>query len=413
MKQKKKRIRVAVAMSGGVDSSVTAWLLKKTGYDLIGIFMRLGNNQETSEAAARRVCHQLGIKFYPLNLARQFKREIVDYFLTSYKKGLTPNPCVKCNQTIKFGELLKIVKQLGADYLATGHYARLWREFPIFNFQFSKNTNTKINCKLYQARDKSKDQSYFLYNLTPEQLRQILFPLGGYTKEQVRKIARQAKLPYLTKESQDICFLAGDHNDFLKKKLKLKKGKIIALPPDPHPNPLPFVASWEREKFSKKIPLSCEERSGGGARGGGEVIGQHQGLPLYTIGQRRGVEIGGTGPYYVARTNYKTNTLYVVKDGDNPVLYSDKLITSDINWISGQKPKFPLICQAVIRYRHQAVKCTVIQPPLNLPLSKGEKKSGGVRYLVRFFEPQRAITPGQSAVFYQGNEVLGGGIIIK
>lgn len=369
--------KAVVAMSGGVDSSVAAMLLKEQGHEVIGMFMKLGINQQENEAAARRVCQKLKIKFYPINIAGEFKKEVIDYFLTSYSKGLTPNPCVKCNQLIKFNTLLKHAKKAGADYLATGHYARLKREMPNAKCQMP-------NLSLLRGKDKNKDQSYFLYTLTQKQLKYILFPLGDYTKEKVRKIADKAKLPYLKKESQDVCFLTGDHNDFLTKHLKLKPGPIKILP---HPNP-PLIKGRELK---------------------GGVIGKHQGLPLYTIGQRRGVEIGGIGPFYVARRDYKTNTLYVVKDGDDPALYKDELEAKNLNWISGHEPKLPLKCEAVIRYRHKPVQCIITSPPAPLLIRKGEK---GERYLVKFAKPQRAITPGQSVVLYQKDEVLGGGIII-
>ncbi len=424
----KQNKKVVVAMSGGVDSSAAAFLLKKQGYEVIGIFMRLGIDGEDGEAAARQVCQKLNIKFYPINLTQEFKKEVMDYFLNSYARGLTPNPCVKCNQFIKFNGLLKLAEKLGADYLATGHYARLRREIPNSKFQIPNppacladrqvgrgklqnihlmpschsresgnpgDSGRKVNnrlkviniptaltwipnqvgndnavFKLFRGKDREKDQSYFLYNLTQEQLARVLFPLGDYTKAEVRKIADRAKLPYLKKESQDICFLKGDHNDFLRKHLKLKPGPIKVLLP---------LAKGEIERGSK-------------------TIGEHQGLPLYTIGQRRGVEIGGIGPFYVAKCDYKTNTLYVASNGNDPMLYSDKLTAEDVNWIAGQEPKMPLKCEAVIRYRHKPVKCEI-------------SAQGGYKYSVKFSKPQRAITPGQSIVFYQGDEVLGGGVI--
>ena len=371
--------KVVVAMSGGVDSSAAVFLLQKQGYDVIGMFMRLINNGD-DEHAARRVCAKLGVKFYPVNYSRQFEKEVIDYFIESYKQGLTPNPCVRCNRLIKFGALLKSAREVGADFLATGHYARLRREIQNFKSQItnkyqisnikSQITEMQINklsikYKLLRGKDESKDQSYFLYNLGQKQLTKILFPLGEYTKEEVKKIVDKAKLPYIKKESQDVCFLSGDHNDFLREKLILKKGDIKTLD--------------------------------------GKKIGEHQGLPLYTIGQRRGVEIGGVGPFYAAKRDYKTNTLYVVSDRDDPALYSGKLIAGGVNWISGQEPKLPLSCQAVIRYRHQPVKCKVAKPPSGF-------KSHSVA--VVFSQPQRAVTPGQSVVLYNGDEVLGGGIIV-
>ena len=385
---RKKKKKAVIAISGGVDSSAAAFLLQKQGYDVMGMFMRLGVvGQQENEAMARRVCQKLNIKFYPINFIAKFKKEIIDYFVDNYAQGLTPNPCVKCNQIIKFGSLLAQAKKIGADYLATGHYSRNVERI---------THNAKLVYKLFCGKDENKDQSYFLYNLTQEQLACVLFSLGDYTKTQVKKITDKAGLPYLKKESQDVCFLAGDHNDFLKKRLNLKSGPIITL---------------------TAKPLSRDNRSGRGvarfdARRGGEgrVIGEHQGLPLYTIGQRRGVEIGGIGPFYVARCDYKTNTLYVVKDGDDPALYSDKLIAENVNWIVGIEPKLPLQCEAVIRYRHKPVECIVETG--QCPVQSKKKQDNKNKYLVVFTKPQRAITPGQSVVFYQGDEVLGGGIII-
>ena len=377
----------AVAMSGGVDSSTTALLLKKQGYNLMGFFMRLVDKQTIGEAAARRVSKKLGIKFYTIDLSKQFKKLIIDYFLTGYRTGLTPNPCVRCNQLIKFGELLRVSRNLGADCLATGHY--------VTNVE-CRMSNVEFEYKLLKAKDKTKDQSYFLYTLTQKQLAQILFPLGNYTKKQVRQIANRAKLPYLKQESQDICFLAGQEvNNFLCQNLKLTPGPIILAP-------------------LKK-----------GGRGVSKVMGQHQGLPLYTIGQRRGVNIGGSGPYYVAKMDYQTNTLYVVKDANDPALLSHQLIAINVTWLSGKPPRLPFACQAVIRYRQPAVKCLIapLACPLRIAKQGGRVKGGrGVtpspyqgegwgEVLVKFSKPLRAVTAGQSVVFYHGNQVLGGGII--
>ncbi|MFH1427091.1 MAG: tRNA 2-thiouridine(34) synthase MnmA [Patescibacteria group bacterium] len=374
----KKKKKVLVAMSGGVDSSTTALLLIKQGYNVMGAFMNLGVNQEEAQNTARRVCQFLKIKFYPINFARQFKKEIIEYFLNSYSLGLTPNPCVKCNQLIKFGELLRKAASLNCDYLATGHYANV--ELRIMNEECDSGQNAirqlaeknaKFIYKLFRGKDKNKDQSYFLYTLKQSQLKNILFPLGKYTKEEVRKIANQAGLPYLKKESQDVCFLSGDHNDFLRKHIKLKSGFIKVIPPQ---------AEGEVKREFK-------------------VVGEHQGLPLYTIGQRKGVEIGGTGPYYVVKADYKSNTLYVTSNANDNNLYRGQLIASQANWIAGVKPKLPFKCQAVIRYRHQPVDCVI------------KKKKTGKALIVQFKKPQRAVTPAQSVVFYIQDEVIGGGII--
>jgi tRNA-uridine 2-sulfurtransferase len=355
--------RVAVAMSGGVDSSTAAKIFKDQGYDCLGIFMRLGIERGCcDEAAARAVCQKIGIKFYPVDVKRQFNREVKEYFLKSYEQGITPNPCVKCNQFIKFGALLKKARALGCDFLATGHYVKLRRNA----IPCVRNSGNAKYCvptyKIYRAKDLSKDQTYFLYNLTQIQLKHLLFPLGDLIKKEIKDEALKIKLPNLKTESQDVCFLSGDHNDFLKKHLKLKIGPIKTLD--------------------------------------GEIIGQHQGLPLYTIGQRKGVEIGGKGPFYVVSRDFSTNTLYVTNDSTDSTLSGKYLIVENINWISGRPPKFPFKCMAVVRYRHPEVECKIRQ---------------GVddKYIIEFANPVRAITPGQSVVFYKNNELLGGGVIMN
>jgi tRNA-specific 2-thiouridylase len=352
-----------IAMSGGVDSSVSAYLMKKNGYNTMGVFLRLHENYQSAEAAARQVCQNLGIKFYPINAITSFREEVIEYFTASYAKGETPNPCVVCNQAIKFGVLMKLLSSLKADYLVTGHYARkVARER-----QNTPGDATKYTLK--RGGDERKDQSYFLYTLMQEQLAKIKFPLGDYTKEEIYEIARENKLPYFKKESQDVCFLvdngkAVDHNVFLKDKLPLTPGKIKTMD--------------------------------------GKVIGEHNGLPLYTIGQRRGVEIGGTGPYYVAKTDYKTNTLYVVNDPDDPALMKKEFKVRKVNWVSGTEPEFSLKCEVQIRYLHKPIQALI----------KNEKLKIKNYFSVVLEKPERAVTPGQSAVFYNGDVVIGGGIIV-
>ncbi|MFA4942149.1 MAG: tRNA 2-thiouridine(34) synthase MnmA [Patescibacteria group bacterium] len=350
---------VLVAMSGGVDSAVAAKLLVNQGYLVTGVFLHFWKKGGTSMAEnkccslealndAKRVAQEIGIKLYTLDFREQFKLAVVDNFLSEYQKGRTPNPCVVCNKKIKLGRLLKSALAMKFDYVASGHYLKI------------KKVGKKY--RLYRALDKNKDQSYFLYTFDQKELSYLLFPLANYRKPRVRAMAAKWNLPVAEKgESQEICFIPGKHhNDFLKKYISLYPGDIKLLD--------------------------------------GTIIGQHQGLSLYTIGQRRGIEIGGTGPYYAAKFDWKNNILYVVKDFDDPIFYSDKLIAKKVNWISGIQPKLPFKCLAVIRYRHPAVKCTIVS-----------KNTRG--YQVTFREPQRAITPGQSVVFYQGQEILGGGII--
>lgn len=358
----KKKQRVLVAMSGGVDSSVAAWLLKKQGYEVAGVFLRFWKDESAGAPAENRCCSlesfndaravaaKIGIPLYSFDFSAPFKKAVVDNFLSEYAAGRTPNPCVRCNKRIKIGRLLKYARGLGFDYVATGHYLKI------------KNTSRTGACpQLFKARDKAKDQSYFLYTFTPDELEHLLFPLGGYTKPQVRRLAATAGLSVASKaDSQDICFLSGDHNNFLKKYLALKPGDIRIL-------------------------------------GTGEKIGEHQGLPLYTIGQRRGL-VGGTGPYYVAKFDWRRNILYVVKNWNENILYKDSLVAKKVNWLSSSAPKRVFRCSAVIRYGHPAIPCRVAPRP-----------DGSC--LVEFSKPQRAITPGQSVVFYNKERVLGGGII--
>jgi len=386
MKSVNKNKKVMVAMSGGVDSSVAAKLLVDEGWDVAGVFLHFWREPGIGKPAenkccsarafmdARRVCQKIGIRLYTLNFADVFKKEVVDNFIEEYKLGHTPNPCVRCNKLVKLGLLIERARKLGYDYVASGHYAR---SEPIPNLKLQA---PKI--KLYRAKDKEKDQSYFLWTLTQAQLRRLLFPLGGYAKSEVRKMAEKFGLPVAKKsESQEICFISGkSHNEFLKRYIKLKKGPIKLMKPS----------------LTSKSEMI-------------EVIGEHRGLPLYTIGQRRGIEIGGSGPYYAARLDYTTNTLYVVKDFDDPVLFSDELVAREVNWVAGAEPKMPLKCEAVIRYRHKPVKCEV--SPADIKSSADRRKGIGKKYSVKFAEPQRAVTPGQSVVFYRKDEVLGGGII--
>jgi tRNA-specific 2-thiouridylase len=286
---------------------------------------------------------------------------VIDYFTSAYAKGFTPNPCVKCNKFIKFGKLLSLADQVGAEFLATGHYIR----------KKQTNTGPEESYCLLRAKDKQKDQSYFLYNLTQAQLRRILFPLGDYKKEDVKKIARENNLPVQESESQDICFLQGDHNDFLSQKIKLKPGKIVLI-------------------SQNNQDQSSERRK--------KTIGEHQGLPLYTLGQRRGVEIGGSGPYYVVGMDYGQNILYVSSDRDDPLLYLDNFLVKNINWIEPSLPTNKTKCSVVIRYRHQGADCLVELVDKDL-------------LAVKLKTPERAITPGQSAVFYNKEKLLGGGEI--
>lgn len=329
-------------MSGGVDSSVAAALLKEAGFEVWGAFLKLTDlpNFKEGEKTALKIAKTLEIPFLVLDLRKEFKKIIIDKFLEEYTAGRTPNPCVICNREIKLGILLKKALSLGFDFLATGHHVR------------------KRNSKILKGKDKNKDQSYFLYRLTQKQLKNILFPIGDYTKDEVRKLAKKFKVSDLiTSESQEICFIPKEINDFLKKHLKEKPGNII-----------------DRE---------------------GNIVGKHKGLHFYTIGQRKGIRIGGSPkPLYVLDKDLKKNILIVTQNQKD--LERKELVCERVNWISGKKPKIPLRVGAKVRYRHKAGLATV-KPSRNLK--------------VVFDQPQRAITPGQSVVFYKGQELLGGGVI--
>ena len=341
--KKIRKERVVVAMSGGVDSSVATALLKKSGFDVVGVFMKLWPSFD--EKRAQRAAKKLGIPFYVFNFGKEFKKKVIDYFLAEYRAGRTPNPCVVCNKEIKFGLLFKKALSLGADYIATGHYARV------------VDDSRQCIFRLYKGKDKNKDQSYFLWQLNQKILGKILFPVGDYTKTEVRKLAKKFKLPVLDiPESQEVCFIQTTTADFLKKYLKLKPGRIINT--------------------------------------NGKVIGQHQGLHFYTIGQRKGIRLTG-GPFYVLDKNIRKNVLIVTKNEKD--LYKKELIIKDINWISGKQPRFPLKTRARVRYRHELASAVI------------SKKNNKIK--VKFTRSQRAITPGQSVVFYKGQELLGGGII--
>ncbi len=355
--KKKNSKKVLVAMSGGVDSSLAAKLLVDQGYQVTGVFLRFWQDKGQENLASRSkaykdaqaVAQKIAIKLLTFNWQAEFKKSVVDYFLQAYQAGLTPNPCVACNQRIKLGGLIKKARELGYDYVASGHYLKLLKK--------------DKEIRVYKAKDKLKDQSYFLYTLKPGQLKKLLFPLANYSKNNVRQLAKKFALPTAIKsDSQDICFLAGPHNNFLKKHLKLKTGKI-------------------KEMDSNK------------------VIGQHLGLPLYTIGQRRGINIGGTGPYYVAKLDYENNILWVVNTWNDKLLYHSSFTVKAVNWLGSVKPSLPLKTQVVIRYGHPAINCLV------------EKSQKASQLIVNLNEKTRAITPGQSAVFYSDNRLLGGGII--
>lgn len=345
-------------MSGGVDSSVAALLLKNQGYKVTGVFMKNWSDPawpcpwQEDRADAMRVCLKLGIPFETWDFTKEYKAKVVDYMIREYAAGRTPNPDVMCNKEIKFGLFFNRAIQSGADFIATGHYVR-------------KIKSQKLNLKNYvlaRARYLNKDQSYFLWTLKQEQLAKCLFPIGEIeSKAEVRKIAEGASLPTAgKKDSQGICFMGPvDIKEFIRPYVKTEIGDIVTT--------------------------------------SGQKIGTHGGLDFYTIGQRKGIGIGGTGPYYVAQKDYQTNTLVVASVSDQKFLESRLLVAGEVSFIN-EEPLRRMGIQAAIRYRQEPVP------------AKLEKIEGG-RWRVDFEKPVRAITSGQSVVFYNGDEMLGGGVI--
>jgi len=337
--------RVAVALSGGIDSSVAALILKEAGYEVMGIHMRLWDSPHSEHQAhqAERICHILNIPFYLVDLQKEFEHYVVEYFCQEYKQGRTPNPCIACNQHIKFGFLLDKALSLGINYFATGHYARI------------EHSNGSYH--LLKAKDPSKDQSYFLYTLNQEKLRHILFPLGVYTKTEIRQMAKQGGLPIATKASQDLCFISQkNYRTFLSQRFLSMPGDIIDAQ--------------------------------------GTLLGRHQGVASYTVGQRHGLGLASGKPLYVIRIELKHNRIVL---GSEKELYSQKVIAKKLNWVSGELPSEPITVTAKIRYKSREAEAILF--------SRGDSAD------IFFLQPQSAVAPGQAIVFYKGDEILGGGII--
>ncbi len=354
--------KVIAAMSGGVDSSVTAALMVEAGYDVIAITMRLGMHDTIEIESdkpnccslegvedARRVATQLGIPFYAVNYEEPFRRSIVDYFADEYVSGRTPSPCVICNQDLKFGKLLALATQLEVNYVATGHYARIEREPETGRYTLRKGIDSR------------KDQSYFLFSLTQAQLSRALMPLGGYAKDEVREVARKYQLRTAEKpESQELCFIADDnYKRFLKDRIpeKIQAGDIV------------------------------DQK--------GHVLGEHQGIPFYTVGQRRGLGISAKMPLYVTELKVHENTVVVGKNED---LLADTMQVEGVNLITMDRLPEPIRADVKIRYKDPGASATIY------PLSDAAVE-------VKFDQPRRAVTPGQAAVFYHGDTVIGGGWI--
>ena len=349
--------KTVVAMSGGVDSSVAALLLKQAGYQVVGITLKLYSLDQSDlpdyyrgcctiddVEDARRVCHRLDIPHYVLNLQREFQTFVIDYFCSEYQQGRTPHPCIACNDKIKFNFLHQRAQMLDASYVATGHYARI--------------SQGADGIRLLKGIDPTKDQSYVLFGMGQRELARTQIPVGWYTKEKIRQMAVEAGFPNAHKpDSQDICFIpSGDYRAFLKEHITAKPGHIVDAQ--------------------------------------GNIVGEHGGIEFFTVGQRRGLGVAGRQPQYVIRIDPDKDQVTVGAEED---LYSDTLIASEVSYTSDQEPDGAIDITVKIRYKSPETEATLYP-------------QGGLA-LIRFREPQRAITPGQAVVFYRGEEVLGGGRI--
>jgi tRNA-uridine 2-sulfurtransferase len=362
MKSNNKNKTVVIAMSGGVDSSVAAYLLKEKGYNLIGITMKTWGYDDIPEKdsgccsletiyAAKNVAQALGFPHYTLDFTGKFNEVVIENFISEYMRGYTPNPCVLCNKTIKWGVLLEKAESLGADFIATGHYAKV------------KSINNRYT--ISAAEDKIKDQSYALWRVSQYALSKTLFPLGDYTKPEIRKIAKKLNLkPADTPDSQEICFVPNDNY---------------------------------RELIEIRIPGINEKLSGGDILYKNKKIGTHKGYPYYTIGQRRGLNISLGHPVYVSEIDAENNIIIV---SDEEELYASEFITREINLMMYEKLDTPIEADVKIRYKDKGDPAVIEQ------VDEDHIK-------VIFKSPKKAITPGQSAVFYSGEDLIGGGIIDK
>jgi tRNA-specific 2-thiouridylase len=348
---------VVVGMSGGVDSSVSALLMKEQGYEVIGLFMK--NWEEKDENGVcrstedyddvRRVCDQIDIPYYSVNFVEEYWKQVFTQFIADFHKGWTPNPDILCNREIKFKVFLDKALELGADFLATGHYCQ--------NKLQDDGSHT-----LVKGIDQNKDQTYFLYTLNQQILNRVIFPVGGLEKYEVRQIARQHHLATSDKkDSTGICFIGErDFRSFLSQYVAIQPGSFYTLE--------------------------------------GKYVGKHMGTAYYTLGQRKGLGIGGPGDaWFVVGKDHEKGIVFIEQGADHPALYCDELIATELSWIS-QPPSLPLPCQSKVRYRQADQSCTIL-----------EIKNGLAR--ISFANPQRAVTPGQSIVFYDGNICIGGGVI--
>lgn len=386
--------RVVVGLSGGVDSSVAAYLLKEQGYDVIAMFMKNWHDDSVTISNecpwlddsndAMIVAQQLGIPFQTIDLSVEYKQRIVDYMFAEYERGRTPNPDVLCNREIKFDIFLKAALKLGAEFVATGHYAR----------KGETTVNGKTVYRLLSGKDPNKDQSYFLCQLSQEQLAKSLFPVGELLKPEVRDIARKAGITTAEKkDSQGLCFIGKVHlPDFLQQQLKPRKGKVIEVPA----SSVLFSEKQQAVELAEVTePYALTPQAG-------EVVGEHNGAHYYTIGQRRGLNLGGfEKPLFVIGTDTRENILYTGMGEDHPGLYrrglflghDDHWVREDLNLSVGESRRY----MARIRYRQPLEGCTLY------------RREEGI-YIV-FDRPQRGVTPGQFAAWYDGDELIGSGVI--